>query len=184
MGFCEPVTQPLRVCEPDASHLGLSQICLIRGMLLKQLLAVAHTVHGVTRVAVPRRRISSVARAGAPCPLFEQTVALEVTGQELLAWRQKVRQQIKALPPSQQDPDTGPTVPELQVRPATQQHVEGCWTGFDVRCMHQRELDWLLDDACADPQWKLSLGAKGYELPMRCSTEQLDKLWHRRMVER
>ena len=113
-------------------NLDVKYFCMIRCMPLR-LVATPYTLHGVTRFAVPCRSVSSVARAGAKYPLFERPVALQVTGQELLAWRQKARQQIIVLSPQYQGPDTGPTVPELQVRLAAenQQQVQNRWTGFN-----------------------------------------------------
>ena len=133
----------------------------------------------------PGRCLISAASANPASPLFEQPVSSQLTGQDLAAWRAKTQQQLRASSAQYQDPSSGPTVPELLVTSVVHCMVRcQCTLRSLIQLNMQRELDWVIDDACADPQWKLSLGVQAATLPMRCSAAELAALWQKRIVQR
>ncbi|KAK9809283.1 hypothetical protein WJX73_000586 [Symbiochloris irregularis] len=79
---------------------------------------------------------------------------------EFAAGRERARCLIKEQGPEFEDPETGPVVEELL-----------------------RELDWLLDDCCADSGWRRKLQGSG-SLKLRTSLLTLEQLWHKRLVDR
>ena len=127
----------------------------------------------VARLPTLKPSAKAVARTRTSSPLYEQPAALRVPGQDLLTWRKDAQRRIRAIFPSFQDPDTGPTAPELLVHPLNQYvqlcndtslrsdtpHCRGSSTGFLTTPV------WTLSGSSA---WVLQLARSPFDAP--CSS--------------